>query len=159
MLPTKAGFEAASLNYPAILPNLALVDFVSAKDFRYRYIGSDRVQRRAADHTNQNTEEAFAPRAREFVDSWTKAGFDRPHITLWRDQTHLPSGRIAESQNLSVVLVGKKGLPNCIAVVTDVDQTYKAELSKGGFQIGSIGMDVTPIDIGLGVPDLPLSLK
>lgn len=155
MLPTKWEFEKQALNHPAILPNLALVEFKSPTEFHYRYIGSARVQRRGEDQTRQNVTQAFAPNAREFLTSWTLAGFELPHMTLWTDRTALPSGAIAESTNLSVVMTGESGLPNCLAVVTDVAEAYTQELAGGNYLIGSKGMEVVPIDIGMGIPDLP----
>lgn len=158
MLPTKQDFERVMLDYPEILPNLAMVQFVSPDEFSYSYIGSKRVQRRNKDETNHRTEDAFAPDARDFLAAWTKAGLDKPHVTFWQDQTELPSGTIAESSNLSVILSGDSGVPNCIAVMTVADEAYSRELVPGGFLVGSAGLRVTPVDIGFGIPDLPTRL-
>lgn len=158
MLPKKKVFEKTALDHPQILPDLALVEFTSPTEFHYRYLGSERVQRRGQDQTNESVEGAFAPKARQFLSDWTRAGFEKPHITVWIDRTRLPDGTVAESTNLSVVLTGDTGLPNCIAVVTDVDKAYNDQLAGSRLLIGSAGMEAIPIDIGLGVPDLPRSL-
>lgn len=156
MIPTKQDFMEAMLEHPEILPDMTLVEKVSSDAVRHLYLGSERVFRQNRDRTYENVLEAFAPNARQFVMAWSNAIFERPLIAFCKDRTQLPSGTMTETPSLTVVLSNDEGQPTCQATASVVDKaTTGQELQRGGFLNGSGGMDVVPIDIGLGVPDLP----
>lgn len=155
MLPTKFDFEGTMLEHPEILPDLTMLEITPNNELRYLFIGSDRVFRINKDQTRETIEGAFAPNVRAFITDWTRAIFERPHVSMWQARTLLPSGAEAGSINLSVALSNEKGTPSCLVAMTIFDEVFRREAEKGGYLIGSAGITVTPIDIGCGVPDLP----
>lgn len=159
MVPSKFDFEGTMLEHPEILPDLTMLELKPVGELRYLFIGSDRVFRINQDQTRETMEDAFAPKVRKFVADWTRAALEKPHFIMWKARTLLPSGAQASSVNLSVPLSNEKGLPTYCVSMTIFDEVFLREAEKGGYLIGSIGIDVTPIDIGCGVPDLPLTAE
>lgn len=159
MVPSKFDFEGTMLEHPEILPDLTMLEMTPTGELRYLFIGSDRVFRINQDQTRETMEGAFAPKVRKFVADWTRSSLQRPHISMWRARTLLSSGAQASSVNLSVPLSNEKGVPTCCVSMTIFDEVFLREAEKGGYLIGSIGITVTPIDIGCGVPDLPLTAE
>lgn len=155
MMPTKHDFERAMLEYPEILPKMVLAELVSNTEFHYLYVGSDRVSLRNKDQTRQNVKEAFAPKIGEFVTDWARASLKKPHIAFWKGRSILPSGKVGGAVALTVILSNDEGLPNYVATVTVTGEVYAREIERDGYHIGSAGMEIVPIDIGCGVPDLP----
>lgn len=155
MAPSKHDFEGTILECPEILPNMSLVEPVSQNVFQYIYLGGDKVLRRARDQTHQNVLGAFAPNVGQFVTDWTRALLEEPFILKWKARTRLPSGMVARKINLSVVLTDDGGKPICIASAVVADKAFANEISPGGYLLGSDGLNVVPIDIGCGIPDLP----
>lgn len=49
--------------------------------------------------------------------------------------------------------------PFCLTIATSVGEAYKSEFGRGGYRTGSEGVQIIPIDIGCGVPDLPLAVE
>lgn len=159
MLPTKRDFEGAILNYPAILPNMTMVELTPDGALNYIFIGSDRAARRNEEDTGQLVNQTLAPAAGELIMLYAIAAFQSPFAMFWAQGNRLPSGAVAHDHNLGVTLCDDDGKPNAIAIAAVVDTAYLEEDVRGGYLIGSEGMTVTPIDIGLGIPDLPRSAE
>lgn len=158
MLPTKRDFERAMLEYPEILPHMVMGEFVSSNEFRALYQGSGRVFLRNMDVTHGDALEGLAPNARQFLADWLRASYERPFITFWKSRTSLPGGAMAENANFTAILSNDDGKPTHFATVVAADKAFAIEIERGGYLTGSGGVDVVPIDIGLGVPDLPRNL-
>lgn len=158
MLPSKHDFEGAMLAHPKILPNMTMIEMTPKGEMNYIYIGSNRAARRSEEETGRKVSSTLAPAAAELTVLYAIAAFEAPFAMFWTHGNGLPSGAVATDQNLAVVLGDEKGKANAIAISSIVDPVYELEIEKGGFLIGSLGMDVIPIDIGFGVPDLPRSV-
>lgn len=156
MMPSKHDFEAVMLDYPEILPSMTMVELLAGGELQYLYIGSERVFQMNKDQTRRRVEGSFAAEAWKHTADWMQASFDQPHLAFWKSRTHLPSGAVAENNNLSVVLSDDSGVPRYIIIITVFDEAHDKETTRGGYLIGSAGLEMTPIDIGCGVPDLPL---
>lgn len=159
MVPSKFNFEGAILDRPEVLPNLTMLEMIPTGELRYLFIGSDRVFRINQDQTRETMEGAFAPKVRKFVADWTRSVMARPHLLMWQAGTLLPSGAQGSSVNLSVPLSSEDGVPTCCVSMTIFDEVFLREAEKGGYLIGSVGIDVTPVDIGHRIPDLPRAIK
>lgn len=159
MIPSKHDFEAVMLDYPEILPSMTMVELLAGGELQYLYIGSERVFQMNKDQTHGRVGSAFAVEAWKFTADWVQASFDQPHLAFWKSRTLLPSGAVAENNNLSVVLSDDNGRPKYTIIITVFDEAHHSEATKGGYLIGSAGMELTPIDIGCGVPDLPLRCR
>lgn len=155
MLPGKHNFEGAMLEYPIILPNMTMIELSPDEDLSYIYIGSDRAARRNEEDTGQAVSQTLAPAAGELIMLYAISAFENPFAMFWTQGNKLPSGAVATDHNLGVVLADENGKANAIAIASVIDPVYELEIERGGYMIGSEGMAVTPIDIGLGVPDLP----
>jgi hypothetical protein len=153
LVPLKRDFEGAILNYPDILPNMTMVELSPEGELNYLFIGSERAARRNEEDTGQPVIETLAPAVAELIAHYALFAFDKPFAMYWEQSNKLPSGAVAHDHNLAVVLADEDGKPNAIAAL--IDPIYDDETQRGGYVIGSGGMSVTPIDIGLGVPDLP----
>lgn len=158
MLPSKLDFERATLDSPEFLPNMTLVELSPDGEIQFVYVGSQIVTRRNSEQTGMVVENMFDPKAEKLIHDWALANLKVPVINCYNVRTHLPSGVIGESVNLSVVLSNGQGLPSCIAATTVVDQAYEQEVAKGGFLLGSAGLEMDPLDIGYGIPDLPRTI-
>lgn len=159
MVPSKHDFEAVMLDYPEILPSMTMIKLIAGGELQYLFIGSERVFQMNKDQTHKRVGSAFAAEAWKFTGDWVEASFDQPHLAFWKSRTHLPSGTVAENNNLSVVLSDDDGVPRYIIITTVFDEAHHSEPTKGGYFIGSAGMEMTPIDIGCGVPNLPLRCR
>lgn len=155
MLPSKRDFEGEMLNSPEFLSEMAFVEQDPNGELHYRYIGSQIVTRRDSDQTGKPVTGVHEPKVEKLVLDWGFANFKMPHILFYTTRTHLPSGAIGDSFNLVVPLANHQGLSPCLAVATVVDDVFRQEFKKGGFLAGSAGVEMNPIDIGYGVPNLP----
>lgn len=156
MIPSKHDFEAVMLNYPEILPSMTMVELLADGKLQYLFIGSERVFQMNKDQTRRGVESSFAVEAWKYTSDWMQASFEQPHVAFWKSRAHLPSGAIAQNNNLSVVLSDDSGVPRYTIIITVFDEAHANETTRGGYLIGSAGMEMSPIDIGYGVPDLPL---
>ena len=158
LLPLKKDFEGAILEYPEVLPDMTIVEMSPDGDLTYLYIGGDRATRRGHEDTGTAVRETLHPKAAELIFTLAIAAFERPFALHWWQRNILPSGAVAEDYNLGVGLADEDGNMVAIAIASQIDPVYLRETEKGGYLIGSGGMGATPIDLGLGVPDLPLNL-
>lgn len=158
MLPAKSAFEGVMLDYPEMLPDMALLKFLSGNEARYVYFGGEAVRRRRRDQTRERLEESVAPNVRNFLADWTAATFKIPGLNFVRAKIRMASGMEAENVSLSAVLSNEDELPSCIAYVTVLDGVFSGLEEQGEYLIGSAGMVMHPIDIGYGVSDLPRTI-
>lgn len=154
-LPTKDAFISKMLTSPEIIPNLVILKIGVELNLTYIFIGSEIVKRRELDHTNLTYDLMHDEKNLNTIRKWVIAGLMQPHINFHTMKTLLPSGRIAESNNLSAFLTDQSGMPTFLAVQTVVDERFKTEAHKGKYSVGSIDLKMRPIDIGFGVPSLP----
>ena len=159
MLPTKHDFEGAILGYPDVLPQMTMLGPTPGGGLNYLFTGSDRVFRHASDHTGQSILETVAPLVQDLLAQWALAVFKRPFGVFWEQRHILTSGAPVSGFNLGLVLADENGQPVALAIAPAVDEAHSLEIERKGFLIGSEGVDVTPIDIGLGVPDLARSVS
>lgn len=155
MLPLKRDFEGAVLDYPDLVPNMTMVELGADGQLNYLFIGGDRAARRNREDTGQLVSQTLAPAAADLMAHYALVAFDKPFDMYWEQHNILPSGAVAHDRNLGVVLRDDKDKPCAIAIAASIDTVYDQEMVKGEYMLGSGGMAVTPIDIGLGVPDLP----
>lgn len=157
MVPSKHDFEGAILGHPVLLPNMTMIELTSDGSLNYLYIGSDRAARRNEEDTGQTVNQSLAPAAGELIMLYAISAFEKPFAMFWAQGNKLPSGAVAKDHSLGVVLADENGKANAIAIASVIDPVYEQEIERGGYMIGSEGVDVTPIDIGLGIPNLPRS--
>lgn len=155
MIPCKHDFEGAVLEYPKIVPHMTLLEKLSNDDMSLRFVGSDRVYQEGKDPTFQAFEQSFAPDVRDLMTKWAEAVLALPGASLWKTSTRLSSGGLAHNYSLSLALADSTGTPHYIVSVVAMDPAVYNETEHGVHLIGSGGVDVTPIDIGGGIPDLP----
>lgn len=158
MIPSKHDFERVMLDFPKMLPSLILVELTASSELQFLYVGNELVERRNQDLTHFNLEEAVAAKLRKFVLDWVAAIFNNPCLVLSTTRTYLPGDVAAASINLTALLSNEEGTPSCFANMSSYDANFSTGEVIDGYQIGSAGIEVIPIDIGLGVPDLPRTM-
>lgn len=159
ILPTKRDFEGAVLAYPELLPFMSVLEVKSKEEIKYIYLGSDMVFQRNKDQTREEMAEAMSPGTRKFAQAWVTAAISSPFLAFWVSRSHLDSGLGIVNHGLSVVLSDQSGQPSYIVAVNVGDEAHRKTLEQRGYQLGVDGVDITPIDIGFGVPDLPRKSK
>lgn len=159
LIPTKRDFEGVMLEYPEMLPSLTLVEVTPSNEFQFLYVGADLVERRKQDLTHLALQEAIAEKVTKFTLEWLVAIFEKPCIVVSTTRTELPGGVGAVSINMTAVLSDESDRPRCIVNMSSYDEAFSKTENIEGYLIGSAGIAVTPIDIGLGVPDLPRTIE
>lgn len=154
-LPTKDAFISGLMVFPEITPNLVMLEIGFELNLTYIFIGSEIVKRRKSDHTNLSSDMKHDARILNTLQEWVAAGLKQPHINFHTMKTLLPSGKIAESNNLSAFLTDQSGSPAFLAIQTVVDERFQGENHRGKYSVGSIDLKMRPIDIGFGVSSLP----
>lgn len=157
MLPSKKDFEGEVLAYPQVLPNMSVMEVISRDEINYIYLGSNLVFQRNKDQTKEDVSRAMAPGVKDFMRDLVMAGIGSPFLAYWTAKSHLESGLSVTNTGLSAVLSDDSEQPSFIVAVTVGDDAHRDTLGRRGYQIAQDGVTVVPIDIGCGVPTMPLS--